>query len=247
MRPGGLFPMNIMKTAIATRDDTSIVSAISKIQDSVLNTVFAHYPSGLSFDCVVTGLHELIASRSVRVRAVYRDAGVERLQWILQALLHARMRMHLSTLVAMALDHVADIESGIEDGTYDPDDNRDLPLKRAAVDAFDQCVPYYGARAFVGEPSMVLCVMTPCKGLTSFYQQGTEPGVIVRTVDCTRPTGEKLVFSPEWATLLARAFRDNPPPYVQVAARTESDRAGLPAAIDHDAMDPAEPTDWTTV
>lgn len=48
--------MNIMKTAIAARDDTSIVTAISKIQDSVLTTVFAHYPAGLTFDCVVTEL-----------------------------------------------------------------------------------------------------------------------------------------------------------------------------------------------
>lgn len=229
--------MNIMKTAIAARDDTSIVAAISKIQDSVLTTVFAHYPAGLTFDCVMTELRELVGSRSVRVSAAYRDASVARLQCILQALLYARMRMHLSTLVGMALDHVADIESGIEDGTYDRDDNRDLPLKRAVVDAFDPCVPYSSARALMGEPSMVLCIMTPCEGLTSFHQQGTEPGVIVRTIDCTRSTGDKVVFSPDWVSLLDQAFGDNRPPYVQVATRADTDRAGPAAAIDLEAME----------
>lgn len=220
--------MNTMKNTIDARADTLIGAVISQIQANVLATVFVDYPLGSTFDCVVTGLHELISSRSVLVRPAYRDNSVERLQWHLQALLYTRMHSHLQTLVGMALDHVADIESGIEDGTYKGVDNPDVANKRTIMEAFDQCVPYSGGRVFQAEPSRVLCVMTPGNGLASFHEQGTEPGVVVRTIDCmTRAASDRVVFSLEWASLLAQAFGNDLPPYVLIGPPTDSGHTAL--------------------
>ena len=36
-------------------------------------------------------------------------------------------------LLRMAEQHVEDIDSGVEDGTYDAEDNRDLPAKQASI------------------------------------------------------------------------------------------------------------------
>lgn len=41
----------------------------------------------------------------------------------------------LNLLTACAQSHVEDIESGIEDGTYKAEENKDLTMKRHAVDA----------------------------------------------------------------------------------------------------------------
>jgi hypothetical protein len=51
----------------------------------------------------------------------------------------------LATLVACALQHVEDVESGVEDGTYSAAENEDLPRKRLAVDTFASMLAQEGA------------------------------------------------------------------------------------------------------
>ena len=43
-------------------------------------------------------------------------------------------------LLGMAEQHVEDIASGVEDGTYDAEDNRDLPAKQASITAANEMV-----------------------------------------------------------------------------------------------------------
>lgn len=96
---------------------------------------------------------------------------------------------HALALVAeMAQQHVEDIESGLEDGTYEPENNTDLTAKKAALDVVKQHLS-------AGKNFLLVIEGDVSPYLVGHYQTGDDVLAAARAHRKGDPEGEDGLFT----------------------------------------------------
>lgn len=130
---------------------------------------------------------------------------------------HAISADDLSTVLRCAQQHVEDIESGLRDGDYEAEENKDLPDKQAALKRLDAWQEFMSSgRPATLQPNRYLVVLDKGGIMEEYFQQGNCWKTEVELLDCQNGiAGDLFIFTKDWKPLLTQVFHDQIPTYVQ--------------------------------
>lgn len=123
----------------------------------------------------------------------------------------------LAMVIGCAQQHVEDIETGLRDGDYEKEENKDLPDKQSALERLTAWQEFLASgRPATLQPHRHLIVLDKGGIMEEYYQQGNCWETEVELLDCQNGiAGDLFIFTKEWKPLLMRAFFDQIPTYVQ--------------------------------
>lgn len=188
------------------------------LQEQVMSEMFDRRPGDATFKDVLTHAGDWLSSGALSPSPRHQCLSALALTELLRSSLYARLGGNLAGLIDLAQEHVSDVETGLQEGLYSAEENADLPLKVALLDAFRLCLapepqPHPG-------PTLVLVVLSSGGIVSAVTQVGRLPGALIEVIDCMDgDAGDEFMLDACWSDLVNEAFNNDVPDFVHIRSK----------------------------